>query len=88
MEHCVSIPIEQPIASSDNVIFVGYELLCAESDYVWKQLSARLNLKSAETPTLNTRFYEAPQPGDALLLKSASEIYALLDQRCRFALKF
>lgn len=79
--------LEQPIASSDNVVFISYELLCAESDHVWKQLSARLNLMSSETPTLTNRIAQAPQPRDASLLKSASEIYELLDQRCRSTLR-
>ena len=79
--------IEQPIANSDNIVFISSELLCAESGQVWEQLSARLNLKNVGIPALNASIAEAPHPEDALLLKSAMEIYTLLDKRCRGALK-
>lgn len=70
----------------EGILLIGYELLCSDTERVWRTLLDRLNIGSQTTPDFNLRCAEAPTPRLAGLENTAMEIYQELNQFSKSAL--
>ncbi len=67
----------------ENLIFVSYELYCANTEQVWQNIQNILDLGHVSMPEMHEKRREVPVPGDNELLERAQRIYKLLSAESR-----
>jgi len=70
-------------ANPEQIVPVGYELLCEETEIIWPRLCSRLNLENGLLPEFRVSASHSPDIVDGSLLEKAESLYQSLDQHCR-----
>lgn len=68
---------------SGRMRFVGYELICDQTDLVWQGLSSQLGIPMGKTPDLRVRQVPTPALQNPGLLARAEHLYQRLDELSR-----
>lgn len=76
--------------SQDNprqVLLVGYELLCEQTEAFWPRLCERLDLPTGDLPALRGPATQRYDCGQSILLQQAHDLYQELNRQCRLQLE-
>lgn len=80
--HTYEALLERVDSSDTKTLFVGYEIMCEDTENAWHALSAHADLKNTEEPSLSLKTVKTPE-ADSQLLARAEEIYQELQKRCK-----
>lgn len=74
-------------ANADQVLFVGYDLLCETKEGLWPRLCERLGLPTTLPTALSVQEKHSHSVADTALLEVAKRLHENLNQRCLACLK-
>ena len=67
---------------SKNILPVGYELICEDTNNVWSKLTDKLDIKTNSTPSLTIRKNDTPPIISQNLIEAADKIFDRLNAEC------